>query len=304
MIDILGIGDADVDIMIKVPHIPGHDEKVRGEERGKYPGGIIANFCCAAAAFGVKTAAMCSVGDDEYGRLAISDLRQRGVDTSHMIIKKGMSTYYSVVHLDDSGEKALTVVVTDALMPAADEIDIDFARSCRRVHMTTLDMDLAEYVVGNLKGSGVLVSLDIEPTCSDRSTESWEKILPGIDIAFPNEAGLRAVMREEDVETAAEKMRAMGARIVVVTRGVDGADIFGPDGYRYHQEAYPVKTIDTTGAGDCFNAVFLGSLTKGWPLEKAAKYAAAAAALSVTRIGAREGQPGTEEIERLIRGEQ
>ena len=80
MLDIIGVGDTNVDVMIRVPHIASHDEKVRGQLLGNFPGGIIGNFCCAAAAFGAKAGAVCKVGMDGYGELAKSDLQRRGVD--------------------------------------------------------------------------------------------------------------------------------------------------------------------------------------------------------------------------------
>ena len=76
MLDIIGVGDTNVDVMIRVPHIASHDEKVRGQLLGNFPGGIIGNFCCAAAAFGAKAGAVCKVGMDDYGELAKSDLRR------------------------------------------------------------------------------------------------------------------------------------------------------------------------------------------------------------------------------------
>lgn len=69
MLDIIGVGDTNVDVMIRVPHIASHDEKVRGQLLGNFPGGIIGNFCCAAAAFGAKAGAVCKVGMDGYGEL-------------------------------------------------------------------------------------------------------------------------------------------------------------------------------------------------------------------------------------------
>ena len=86
MLDIIGVGDTNVDVMIRVPHIASHDEKVRGQLLGNFPGGIIGNFCCAAAAFGAKAGAVCKVGMDDYGELAKSDLQRRGVDISHMVV--------------------------------------------------------------------------------------------------------------------------------------------------------------------------------------------------------------------------
>ena len=131
MLDIIGLGDSNVDLIIKVDHIAGHDEKVRGKLLGKYPGGIIGNFCCAAAKFGVRSGIMSTIGDDEFGQICIDGYREFGVDTGGLIIKPGESTYFCVVYLDASGEKALTIAETPLLVPQATDIMMDYIRQAR-----------------------------------------------------------------------------------------------------------------------------------------------------------------------------
>ena len=164
MLDIIGVGDTNVDVMIRVPHIASHDEKVRGQLLGNFPGGIIGNFCCAAAAFGAKAGAVCKVGMDGYGELAKSDLQRRGVDISHMVVDPACETYFCMVLLDDTGEKALTIVETSGFLPKPEEVDLAYLKTAKRVHMTSLDMTLAAHVAQALDGTQTLLSMDIEAT--------------------------------------------------------------------------------------------------------------------------------------------
>lgn len=299
MLDIIGIGDADVDIMIHVDHIPSHDEKVRGSLMGLFPGGIIANFCCAASTFGAKAGAVCKVGQDSYGQIALQDLKNRGVDTAGMVVDPGAQTYFSVVHLDNTGEKALTVVVTSGFLPKKEDLDFEYIRSAKRVHMTTLDLDLVDFVGQALKGSDVKLSLDIEGTASKADWETWKRVLGCIDTAFPNEAGLAALCKTTDIQKGAQMLLNCGVKTVVVTCGAKGVKIF-EKGVSFEHPIFPVEVKDTTGAGDCFNAVYLSCLTKGWPMEKAAKYASAAAAISVSAVGSRTAQPTLQQVETFI----
>ena len=300
MLDIIGIGDTDVDIMIRVNHIPSHDEKVRGSLAGIFAGGIIANFCSAAAAFGAKVGAVCKTGDDAYGRLSISDLEKRGVDVSHMIVDAQADTYFSIVHLDETGEKALTIVQTDAFLPEKEELDFSYIKSAKRVHMTTLDMELVDYVSRNLDGTDVKLSLDIEKTADSAPKELWENVLKRLDIAFPNEQGLAALTGTDNIEKAAGMLLDAGVKMVVVTCGADGVKIFKKN-YFYEHPVFKVHVKDTTGAGDCFNAVFLTGMTKEWEIEKCAAYASAAAALSIEQYGARSAQPSFEAVESFLK---
>ena len=124
MFDIIGVGDSDVDLMIKVDHLPRHDEKVRGTLLGKFPGGIIGNFCCAAAKFGAKTGIVSVIGDDEFGQLCKEDYIASGVDVHGLVVNKEDSTYFCIVHLDETGEKALTLIETPLIVPQNQDIEI------------------------------------------------------------------------------------------------------------------------------------------------------------------------------------
>lgn len=289
MLDIIGVGDASVDLIIKVDHLPGHDEKVRGKLLGKYPGGIIANFCCAASKFGAKTGIVTTVGEDSFGQTAIEGLDEFGVDRGGLVVKKGESTYFGVIYLDSTGEKALVVVETPILVPSVDDIDIDYLNRSRYVHLTSLDLELAKFVASSVNDD-VKVSIDIEPTADSSGLTFWEDVLRKLDIVSLNEAGLRALVQTEDIHSGAKTLLEYGPEIVVVTSGASGVDLFTGDDH-FHVPAFKVPVVDTTGAGDCFNAVFLSGLVKGLDLVEAANYANAAAALSIQHVGARAGLP-------------
>lgn len=302
--DIIGIGDTDVDLMIQVDHVPAHDEKVRGTLVGKFAGGVIGNFCSAAAALGAKTGVVAKVGCDEYGDICLRDFKSRGIDTAGMVVDALAETYFSIVHLDETGEKALTIVQTSGFLPNREELDMDYVRKARYVHMTTLDVALADHVFEQLKGDACVRSLDIEPTASDADREIWKRLLRNVDIAFPNEAGLAALTQATDIRTGAEALLDAGVKTVVVTCGASGVRIF-EKGYYHEQPVFSVEVKDSTGAGDCFNAAFITSLLNNRTLAQSAKYASAAAAISIGFVGAREGLPSHEQVMRFLhdRGE-
>lgn len=302
MLDIIGVGDANVDLTVCVPHLPQRDEKVRSVPLGKFAGGVIANFCAAAATFGVKTGAVCKVGEDDYGRISLEDLRARGVDVSHMVIDPDCETYYCMVQLDDSGEKALTIVETSGFLPQPGEVDFQWLKTARRVHLSTLSMSLVEAVCDALAGTETKISLDIEPTAGSCSQELWLRLLPHIDIALPNAAGLARLTGCSDVEEGARWLLDRGVRMVVVTCGAEGARIYDAEG-SFHYPAYHVKVVDTTGAGDCFNAVFLSCVVLGFEKRDCARYATAAAAISIGAAGSRTHLPTRRQVEEFMESE-
>lgn len=300
MLDVVGIGDTNVDLIVKVDHIPAHDEKVRGTLLGKFPGGIIGNFCAAAAKFGAATGVVTKLGKDEFGDLCLDDFAKRGINVDGLVQKENVDTYFCVIHLDNTGEKALTIVQTTGFLPQKEEIDLEYVRGARYVHMTTLDVDLANYVFSRLEDSGCVLSLDIEATSSKVDSSIWNSVFSRLDIAFPNLAGLQALTGQQNPDKGARYLLDRGVKTVVVTCGSQGVRIYR-DQYYYEHPIYLVDVKDTTGAGDCFNAVFIACLAKSWPIEKAAKYASAAAAISIQSVGAREGLPTCDEIEGFLK---
>ena len=299
--DVLGVGDADVDLFVKVAHFPGHDEKVVGELLGEHPGGMVANFCCATSRFGARTALASVVGDDRYGRMAIAGLEEFGVAIDEVCIRPGGRTYFSVVLLDDSGEKALTVVKTDCIHPGRDDINVESFCRARLVHLMASDPELATWIAREARKSGALVSLDLEPPMVGAGLSAMADLLSSVDLAFPNEAGIRRLSGGSVVE-GARVLLQLGVSVVVVTRGVKGCLVATP-GEVLEIPAFRVPVADTTGAGDCFNGAFVSGYLKGWDLLRCGRFAAAAAALSVTRVGSRSALPNVPDVEAYLAGD-
>lgn len=292
--DIIGIGDADMDIMVKVDRIPGHDEKVKGHIIGKFPGGIISNFLCAASKFGSKCGAVVCVGQDEYGKIALDELKKRGIDTAKCVIHPEDDTYFTVTCLDDTGEKSMLLCLNNSTQPGAEEVDYEYLSQASYVHMIGTYRDLVLSVARRGKELGFKLSLDFEAQAFEISQKDKQEICSLAYIAFPNEAGLRYMTGCTSVEEGAKKMLSWGTEIVVATLGARGAEIFTGTEH-FFVPAFAVDVKDTTGAGDTFNASFLSCLSKGYPLSECAWLATASAACQIQKVGARDGMVTEEE---------
>lgn len=296
--DVLGVGDADVDLFLRVDHLPAHDEKVLGELVGEFPGGVVANFCCAVSRMGSRTALASVVGDDRYGRMTLASLEAYGVDISEVRVRQGGQTYFCVVHLDATGEKALTVVQTDCLSPRRTDLDPEGFGRARLVHMMAAHLDVTLWAAREAKERRALVSLDVEPTTVGRGLTDLETLLRHVDLAFPNAAGLSGLFSGEVLEGARQMVR-MGPEVVVVTMGADGCLVVTRE-ESITIPGYRVPVADTTGAGDCFNGAFVTGYLRGWDLERCGRFAAAAAAISVTAVGARTALPDYPTVEAFL----
>lgn len=303
MLDIVGIGESDIDLFIRVDHVPGKGGKARGEEIGHLPGGIIGNFCSAVDKHGVRCGIVSALGDDENGRRALADYHQRGIDLKGLMVIPGERTFYCVVHIDKTGEKYLTAVVSPIISPPLEAIDYDYVRSAKIAHVCSMDYALVEAVAQNLAGGDTALSLDYEEHADRGGFDNWRKLLKSVRYLFINEGGLANLLPEADLAdpgAALKRVFDLGVEKVIYTCSVRGGHLYTKrDHLKYR--AYRVDEIlDTTGAGDCFNAAFLCAMVKGYAPDYALTYAAAASALSIRHIGARSGLPTPGEIEAFL----
>lgn len=302
MLEVIGVGESDVDIYLQAAHPPRRGEKVRAREIGKLPGGMIGNFCAGVANYGVPCGIVTVVGDDEYGNLALKDYRSRGIDTTGLTVVPGGQTFYCVVHIDLTGEKSLTAVVTPLANPTVEQVPANYLRQAKYVHINSMDRTLAGYVTDCLAGSGTRLSLDYESHAEKAGFDSWRPVLEKTAVLFLNEEGLESLLPGLTTDEAAPQILALGVEYLVITCAEKGGLIYTADGCHCYRAFRAGQVADTTGAGDCFNAAFLCGVLRGRSVEEAARYAAAAAALSIRTVGARAGSPTREEVLAFLAG--
>ncbi len=296
--DMVGIGDIDVDMYLGVDQLAGRDEKVLGALLGEHPGGMIANVTAAASRLGAVTGMIGRVGDDPYGSIALRGLAEHGVDTSLVKVIPGGRTFYCVIMLDDSGEKALTAVDTDCHLPRREDIDPESFARTRLLHLMGDDLETTIWVAQQARRRQTLVSLDLEVSTASHGLTALGPLLECTDVLFMNAAGCATAF---DVEPAVAARRALslGPRIVVVTLGAAGVLAVG-ESETVRVGAIPAPVVDTTGAGDCFIGAFLTRVLTGWDISRAAQYGVAAASVSIGAIGSRTALPSHEHVLGLI----
>ncbi len=299
--DVIGVGDADIDIYLGVDHIPGRDEKLMAQRLDFYPGGMVANFLAALSRLGTSCVFNGPVGDDEFGRLTLADLAANGVDISSAVIKPGERTYFCSVMLDGSGEKALIVAPTSCLFPSPEDVSAQAIAQARHLHTTAARRDTAEKAIHLARQHGLSVSLDLEPSAAgEGKRERLQALLAQVDLLFLNERAIALLGEGDELERAAEALVARGTQVVCLTKGKAGSVTTSTEGM-FRTEAFPVTVVDSTGAGDCFAAGFVHGFLKGWPLSQTAVFACAVGALNVTHYGGHAGAPSFSEASNLLR---
>ena len=297
------VGSSNTDMIIKLDRLPQPGETVLGGEFATAAGGKGANQAVAAARAGGDVTFIARVGDDMFGRLAVEGLEADGIDVSHVVVDPSAHSGVALIFVDRIGENTIAVASgANARLTAADVRAAENAIRSADILVTQLEtpIETVRAAVELAAHHGVPVILNPAPA---RTLD--EALLHQVSVLTPNETEAAmltdlAVASKADAERAAQKLAAMGVARVIVTLGARGAFVLDAD----HQElvpGFPVEAVDTTAAGDVFNGALAVTLADGADLGDAVRFANAAAALSVTRLGAQPSAPMRGEIEAFLR---
>lgn len=296
---ILVVGSANMDLVAFSDRLPAPGETLLGGAFQSFPGGKGANQAVAAARAGGKVAFLGRIGIDLFGARLREGLQQAGVDTRLLADVEGAS---GVAIIMSGGGNNMIVVApgaNDALTGTA--IDKAAFASIRFVLAqleTPLDGVLAAARLA--REAGATFILDPAPM---RALP--QELLSLVDWLTPNEseaAGLLGVPALDDAIVAAHRLKGLGPRGVVLKLGGRGVVILADDGVPIVIPARTVNVVDTTAAGDAFNGAFAVGLSEGLSAPDAARFAVAAAAISVTRHGAQPAMASRTEIDAMMAG--
>ncbi len=302
--DVVSIGNIVVDfVAAKVERMPdwGHLVEVKEPIRNSV-GGNSAIFSCVASRLGLKVTIVGSVGKDLMGDWVMKELQDYGVDTGG-IKHANVPTSTTFAMANPEGERAFVHYVGANEELTLDDVDQNLLANtralllCAYFIMPGLYGEPSRKLLSYANEHGVLTVFDVAWDPMNR----WEldDLLKYVDIFMPNidEAEMLSGTREPD--EACERFRKMGAKLVVIKMGIEGAYVMS-EKEKFHAPAFAVEARDATGAGDTFNASFVYAYLKGWELKKCATFANAAGAIKVTKVGGVSSAPNEEEIMRFI----
>ena len=301
-ISILGVYVADLAFF--ADEIPIIGETIIGKEYFIGPGGKGSNQAVAAAKAGAKTFFISKIGDDQFGSMAKKIYDEAGVDYSKVIISKKHATGAAGILINKKGQNAINVV-TGAGGALTNE-DIDNALSTittSSVFLTNLEVpkEVVCHALEIAKSNNVPTILNPAPASAIN-----EDSFPLIDYFTPNEAEAsfyvnHKVENEDDAKKASQQLLQLGIKNVIITLGDKGA-YFANKEESFHVNAMDLgeKVVDTTGAGDAFNAGFAVALTEGKNINDSITFANITAGLSTTKIGTAKSMPLRSEIDNLL----
>ena len=296
-VNVLSVGGLTIDIVLRVDRLPGHDEKVLSSLIGRMPGGPQPNFACAASKLGLCVKSLAHIGSDEVGETVKADLVRHNVDTANVETVPG-ETFTTIILLDSTGEKAI-IVVPSAKSNYRPTLVKQALRNINYMYIWPEPRDVFIELSRKAQANNVQVMIDVEDTAC-KGPDFVEAVLPFTDIASFNYGGFKAATGADSITS--DKLRNLlkyGPHTVVVTHGHKGAYAVTA-GEDAHHDGYNVPVIDSTGAGDTFNAAFLVGTTLEYSLSERLAFACAAGAISVTGLGPRGHLPSFEETRQLM----
>jgi sugar/nucleoside kinase (ribokinase family) len=301
--DVVTVGDLNADLILAgdVTPVFGQVEKVI-DDATLAMGGSTSIFACGAARLGLRVAFVGKVGCDPIGDFLLDTLAARGVNIAGVCRDEHTKTGLTTVLSRGVDRAMLTYLGTLGTFAYAD-IDLSIVARARHLHMGSyymLDALRSETprLFAEAKAHGLTISLDTNYDPSERWAGGIDAVLAYVDIFLPNETELKAIARRATWQDALQQLR-QSVPTVVLKRGADGAVAQRGEDFAEVRPT-PVPVVDTTGAGDSFNAGFVYAHLAGWPLARSVAFAVACGSASTQAAGGIESQPAVEEAMQLL----
>jgi len=305
---LLVFGSINLDIIIRVPHLPAPGETVLGGQAAQEPGGKGANQAHAARLFGTATVLVGGVGDDAFGDRALTRLQAAGVDHSGVQSLPGVASGLACISVAPSGENAIAVAPGANAHVASEWVDDATIARCGAL-LVQAEVPLSESLAlaRRFRRHGRVAVMNPAPMPA-------QPLPPGaFDWLVVNQTemqqlcvnlGIHAGERLDRCRLLARQQQCN----VLMTLGAEGALLVRSNGQHVQCPALAGaavdadlgKVVDTTGAGDTLAGVFAAALAESKPDEQALRYAIAASGLSCRRIGAQAAQPTRAQIDAAL----
>jgi ribokinase len=303
MTKIVVIGSLNMDVVAMTPRLPLAGETILGTQYRSEPGGKGANQAFAAAKLGGDVAMLGRVGTDDHGRRMLANLAESGCDIRGIATVDGNSGV-AVIFVAQSGQNSIVVVPGANHRYLPHDLQADAHRlTGAQLAMLQLEIPLDTVIAAAqaAKQRGVRVILDPAPAPQGLPPE----LLRNVDILTPNETEAAQLLGHApaplsiaEAHGLARQLRALGVPTVILKLGAQGC-LLAENHVATVIPAPRVDVVDTTAAGDVFNAALAVACSEGASLPDACRFAACAAALSVTRLGAQCSAPSRLEVTAL-----
>jgi ribokinase len=285
---IYNLGSINIDHFYKVPHLPEPGETLAASAYSTGLGGKGANQSVAASRAGSEVHHIGAIGLD--GQWIIEKLQGLGINTER-ISTLNVPTAHAIINVDQAGENAIVIFSSANVMQDKARIRTAFADATKGDFCVLQnETNLVEFAAQHAKAKGLRVVYSAAPF----DAGAVQAVLPYIDILVVNEVEAQQLSSELGIS-----VETLSTTEVLMTRGSDGAS-FTTNGSTIEMPAFKVEPVDTTGAGDTYLGFFVAGLDQGKTTQDALRFAAAGAAIQVTREGTADAIPSLVEVSEFL----
>lgn len=296
------VGSINIDHVLNVSHFPRPGETLSGEHYRMTFGGKGANQAVAAGRSGAEISFIARIGDDSNGHAARQQLLADQVNVAAVGVAIKEATGLAMIYLNAQGENAIGIYAGANASLTADFIEQHqhlIVDSSALLMQLESPLDGLQFAAKLARKHQVMTVLNPAP-----ARELDDRFLSLIDIITPNETEVEVltgvkIETDQDARNASAYLHEKGIKIVLITLGSRGVWV-SEQGVGQRIPSFPVKVIDTIGAGDTFNGAFVCHLLEQGNVQQAVRFAQAAAALSVSREGAQGAIPWRRETEQFL----
>lgn len=305
------MGEMIVEIMRSRSEVP---HNITGEYLGPFASGAPAIMISAAARMGVPTGIIGGVGKDAFGDMLVDRLTGWGVDCSHVKHSENAATGCAFVMYHDDGSREYLFHINGMAATEVEVPDVSSISDLGYFHVMgcslTVDPTFCKEIVDTaLRFAACSGEISFDPNIrpellkDDNFNVIVEPILTNCSILMPGVSELLMLSKRETVDEAVESLFAQYPKLKLITlkNGSKGSTVYSRDGV-VKAPTYKVKQLDATGAGDCFDGVFLASLLQGRDLYEAVCNANAAGALNAAAFGPLEGDISPKTVAAMVVG--
>jgi sulfofructose kinase len=296
-IEVVGLGQACVDYLGRIPAYPREDGKVELMDLHTQCGGPASTALVTLSRFGIRTSFLGSISDDQFGIEIRKGLEKEKVDTTFLKVTPGFTSQFAFIAVTKE-HGARTIFWNRGSVPhlTSDDVALRPFANARICHTDGLMLEASIEAAKQAKDMGMTIVMD-----AGTLRKGYRALVSLVDVLIMSQGfGEALVGVDEPPEKALRTLAQWGPGEVIITLGAKGS-MGWHDGNITFQNAFPVNVMDTTGAGDVYHGAYIYGLLQGWGMPERMRFASATSALKCTEIGARKGIPTLERVKAFIK---